>query len=132
MVTLYVLPCDNQDLHNPERAKASFGSIVTSSRILDKPLIDDLIITVTTPWFAYIYSDEHIDGKLREALPVFLAAQYDCLVLMKKKLHTDGEISVYQSPRVFRRGVQIKPGLLIPKAADNLQFERILDGWIRE
>lgn len=128
-MTLFILPCDNPELHDPEKAKNSFGAVVVDSYILDVPVLDDVVDTVKNPWFAYIYSDETIDEKLRDALPIFLKTKYDCLVLMKKVLQS-GEPKCFQSPRIFRRGVQIQPGLLIPKAAERLNFERVLDGWI--
>ena len=131
LMTLYIFPCDNPELHNPERAKASFGNVVQFSRILETRRLD-LEKDFQTPWYGYIFSDEYLDDEVKTALPIFLASdQFDCLVLMKKAM-VDGKIKVTQSPRIFRKDVRLMEDTHIPENPQRLRFERMLDGWIRE
>lgn len=130
MLTLFILPCDNKDLHDPERARASFGDIVRFSQTLKNRRLD-LEKHFPTPWYGYIYSDEYLDDQARDALPVFLASnQFDCLVLMKKVL-VDGKMKITQAPRIFRKDVRLVEGKHIPKNPQRLRFEKMLDGWVR-
>jgi len=130
MLTLFVFPCDNKDLHDPERAKASFGDTVQFSQILEARRLD-LEKDFQTPWYGYIFSDEYLDDQARDALPVFLASdQFDCLILMKKVL-VDGEMKVTQAPRIFRKDVRLVENTHIPENPQRLRFEKMLDGWIR-
>ena len=129
MLTLYIFKCDNLKLHDPVRAKASFGDVVHFSKTLEGRRLD-LIEQHPTPWYGYIFSDEYLDDEAQKALPIFLASDhFDCLVLMKKVL-IDGEMKVTQSPRIFRKDVRLMEGMHIPENPQRLRFERMLDGWI--
>jgi len=130
MLTLFVFPCDNPELHDPERAKTSFGNVVQFSQILKSRRLD-LEKDFQTPWYGYIFSDEYLDDMARNALPVFLASDhFDCLVMMKKTL-VDGKIKVTQSPRIFRKDVRLMEDTHIPENPQRLRFEKMLDGWVR-
>jgi len=130
MLTLFIFPCDNLDLHDPKRAKSSFGKIVQFSQILENRRLD-LEQHFETPWYGYIFSDEYLDDQAREALPIFLASdQFDCLVLMKKVI-INGKIKITQSPRIFRKDIRLMENTHIPENPQRLRFERMLDGWIR-
>lgn len=129
MLTLYVFPCDHKELHDPERAKASFGDIVQFSRVLEDRRLD-LEKDFQTPWYGYIFSDEYLDNEAKKALPVFLAVGgFDCLIMMKKTL--DNDLHVTQAPRIFGKHVRLVEDTHIPKNHESLVFERMLDGWIR-
>ena len=127
MLTLFAIQAD--DIQNPERAIESFGDIVEKSIILDHRRIDN--IPVDTDWYGYIYADEWLDDRIKEALPVFLTAQYfDCLILFKRVVD-QGKKRVFSSPRIFKQGVQLKKDMLIPVNSGPLTFEKCLNGWIR-
>ena len=129
MLTLYIFPCDKPPLHDPERAKKSFGSVVQFSCLLEDRRLD-LEKDFQTPWYGYIFSDEFLDELAMRALPVFLASnQFDCLVMMKKTIK-NGQLRVFQSPRIFKKDVKLIENLLIPENPQRLRFERMLDGWI--
>ena len=130
LMTLYIFPCDCEELHDPERAKESFGDVVQFSQTLkDRRL--DLVCNHPTPWYGYIFSDEYLDDKAKAALPTFLAVGgFDCLILMKK-IMVDGEMRVTQAPRIFKKDVRLVENTHIPEDHDSLIFERMLDGWIR-
>jgi len=129
MLVLYVFKCDNPKLHDPERAKASFGDVVHFSRILEDRRLD-LVTDHPAPWYGYIFSDEYLDDDAKKALPVFLASdQFDCLILMKKII-VDGKMKVTQAPRIFRKDVKLMENTHIPENAQRLRFERMLDGWV--
>lgn len=128
MLTLFAIAGD--DIFNPERAIESFGDIVEKSVILDHRRIDNLV-PVDTPWYGYVYADEWVDERIREALPVFLQADYfDCLVMLKKQLNY-GDTRVFQSPRIFKKDVTLEKDMLIPRNPTTLVFETMLDGWVR-
>jgi len=135
MLTLYLLPCDNPKLHNPERARESFGDVVRFTRTLKSRRLD-LERHFPTIWYGYIFSDEYLDDQVRDALPIFLASdQFDALILMKKELIDGCEdacaVRVTQAPRIFRKHVRLEEGKHIPRDPHLLIFERLLDGWIR-
>ena len=127
MLTLFVIKGNGK--YDPIKAMVSFGDIVRYTKVLEDRRIDH--IPVDTEWYGYIYSDEWIDKRIKDALPVFLKAGYfDCLILMKKQLDT-GKLRAFKAPRIFRREVKLEKNMLIPKHPKRLTFETLLDGWIR-
>ena len=129
VVKLYVLPGDG--FPDVDRAIESFGEIIAESVILPTRRLD---LEKNNPYsyFAYVLASEYLDAQAREALPCFLEnGEFDCLVLMQPTYDLKGEIiRVRQSPRVFRSGVSLREGLLIPTNPKFLRFETLLDGWL--
>lgn len=125
--TLYVLPSGNLEKDNPERAADSFGDIPTVTQIVPHGGGIDLV-NHQTDWFGFIYADEVIDERLREAIPVFLDhAPQDCLTLFK--MTKDNKC--FLGMRIFRRWVTLAQNNLRP-AEPGASCERILNGFIWE
>ena len=132
MLTLYIIPCDNPKLHKPEKAIESFGGIV---RVYCKMthrniLLEKQMNPIVTDWYGYIFSDEMIDERAKEALPIYLERErFDSLIVMKKEL-INGNTKITQAPRIFHRTITLKDNTFLPENPDACRFERMLDGWI--
>lgn len=131
MLTLYVLPCDNKDLHKPEQAIKSFGGIVDIYyKMTHRNIrIEKQVNPITSEWYGYIFSDEILDENAKKALPIFLEhGGFDSLIIMRKEL-IEGKPKITQAPRIFHELISLKDGTLLPEDPE-CKFERMLDGWI--
>jgi len=131
MLTLYVLPCDNKELHKPEEAIESFGDIVSIyCKLIHRNIrIEKQINPITSEWYGYIFSDELLDENARKALPIYLEhGGFESLIIMRKELIEDVP-KITQAPRIFHRSISLRNGTLLPEDTE-CRFERMLDGWI--
>jgi len=132
LITLYVITCDNPELHKPARAIKSFGDIVCFSyKINHRNLRMEMQSNpISTEWYGYIFSDEKIDDTVREVLPIYLEqGGFDSLIIMKKEIIED-KPRITQAPRIFHKTINLEDNTFLPEHPDKCRFERMLDGWI--
>ena len=127
MLTLFVLKSGKAKI-DPQAAVKSFGDVVFET--IHALSLDDLNeFEVHAPWFGVIHDNEKLDAYLQAALRMFLTwSDADVLVMYKKA--SDVKIAVHRCPRIFRKGVKIRPDCLLPVDESNLKFDTILNGWI--
>ena len=83
-----------------------------------------------TDWYVTFFDNEFPNIDLRDAMRVVLVSDplYDVFIFMEK--HSDGKI--FQSPRMFRKHVKLQPNSFLPEPDQDLRYERILDGWVKQ
>ena len=85
--------------------------------------------------YGYLHDNETFDGKLMQAIPIYLRYPdvWDVLVLWKKVTMPNGEDKYYTVPRIFKPEILIggTDSLLIPENKD-VRYVNCLDGWILE
>ena len=128
MLSLYVLPCDNPDLHNPDRTVDSFGDVVNRAVILEHRRVSE-IKEQLNDYYCFMYSSEVIDEELRESLPVFLKEDFDYLVLYSRRL-VGSNHSFSISPRIFKAYIRLCNDIMLPVGQEKMTFVKILNGWI--
>jgi hypothetical protein len=123
MLHLCILPGDGKE--NARRAIDSFGCLVSSVIVCPTR---EIKIDTKSLYTGYLYWDEYLEPKLREALAVFLLHDYwEFLVLYRKIMENQEMKGARISPRIFKNTVQLN-GLL--PATPSYVSERVLDGWI--
>jgi len=135
-LTMFVIPCDNPEQADINKAKDSLTDVANEISVLDHRDINTMDKGMSG-WYGYLFSNEWLDDGLRFALPFFLEkSEEDYLVLFKKVLEKKGALitpKIFQTPRIFRRDIEVEgPGSLIPINGEQLSSIKILDGWILE
>lgn len=106
---------------------------IESVKIADKVIIKDEVDLSTiheeADWIGFLMANEVLQEELAEALPVFMASTYECLVMFKET-HGENEVRYYKTPRFFRNKARFNPYDLYPANIDDLKVTRVLNGLI--
>lgn len=128
---LYILPSSGHiNQEGAKRAEESFGDIPLQ---VTKDIGASGLYLITAhyaSWFGYIYDNEIISKDLQKALPTLFNHEENDFYVFYRKEGPEDKLSVSKSPRIFRRHVQLKAGLLVP-VNPFLKNEYILDGWLK-
>lgn len=130
-LTIFVIPHSVE----PAKPKGKFENLLEMEEVravfyMEEADLKKANDQCMTDWFLYLFEDEYMNAKLKEALPVCMASSsHDLFVFLQKVQHDNGDMKVFQSARMFRKGTQ-KFDSLLPVDFDANRIERILDGWI--
>lgn len=131
-ITIYILPSDKHSGIDCNFAKESLktvrsvSSIAKHVKLLKNRNIAAESKNCKTKWWMYLFSDEIVPEELTTAIQVFaFTDKWDYFVLLRKY----GEQHFGFSPRLFKSGVEIEEGKMIPKNIE-APHERILNGYI--
>ena len=129
MISLYIIPNDNENDARVERCIESFEGLADDVVVMENRRLHN-ITDVKKPWWCFMFDNEYIDSNLRISIPSYLLEKderHHYFVLYKK----DKFGRVYYAPRLFRRGVRIQDGpSLIPDKPHLLTAGYIFDGWL--
>ena len=133
MLTLYIIPSDRKEKANVQRAIDSFLPMPGSDKLKVEVLGNrDLhLVEPETDWYGFLFDVEWLDEKIADALPVFMANDFDFLIAYKK-VTVKGAPKIFFAPRFFRKEVKLIPHKLIAENEEDLKREKILNGWILE
>ncbi len=131
MLTMFIIPCDDKEASDFDRAEKSISEI--ADKVIELPDHNVGGAEKHNDWFGYIYSNEYFDNQLLASVPIYLSngRNFDYLVMYKRILFDDS-LKMFQSPRIFKSDVILFEGQLIPKEPELFLPITVLDGWILE
>jgi hypothetical protein len=128
MLTLYIVKT-----HNKNKTLADL--YVSMIGLWDVRVVVDNVAEINedekdTDWYTVFFDNEFPNPDLRDAMKVVMVSDppYDVLIFMEK--HLDDK--VFQSPRMFRKHVKLQPNSFLPEPDQELRYERLLDGWVKQ
>lgn len=138
-LTLFIIPGGPAGAGDYNRVVSSLEGVVDYVEFLSDRRVDLASRDVRTDWYMFLYNNEWVDPKVKQAIPVFMEYPFDAIVLFKlvyerqdKDYYTELENRIFTVPRIFKKGVILNEEDLTPKWAHRLKFERLLDGWVHE
>jgi len=126
MLTLFILK-SGQGNADPDRAKRSFGIVVTATVQLNA-LEDVNNEDVATTWYGIVYDNEVADKPLQASLKTFLMYSDADVLSLYKASTNDGNPT--KAPRLFKKSVRVRPDCLMPENDYALKLDTILNGWL--
>lgn len=126
--TLLVLPCGNIEKHQPRRVVERFNSICGGFVVFGHETENYLQKIkrereISSNWLGIMYSNEDIEDKLLEAIPIILGNKDTDVWVLAKKPNT-------WSPRFFSDKAVFSGYSLVPENKDQLEMNTVLNGWI--
>ena len=131
---LYIIKSGKKDADREQTIKSFHNTKGEPffERVIDVENIEHIIdlraeYVDDSDWYCVMYDNEYISEGIQFALPMYFASTVaDVLIFMKNE---SGYIT--QSPRMFRKHVELKGESLMPSEDQGLKYTRVMDGWVK-